>query len=60
MMNETTNDVRTLETKRSKWFLFSNALSQFPSSVIGAVQSGFLMVYYETVIGLNSKYVFWA
>ncbi len=59
-MNETINDVQTQTTKRSKWFMLSNGMSQFPSSVIGAVQGGFMMVYYETVIGLNSKYVFLA
>lgn len=59
-MNKTTGDVQVARRKHSKWIYFSNALGQFPSSVIGAVQGGFLMVYYETVIGLTATNVFWA
>jgi GPH family glycoside/pentoside/hexuronide:cation symporter len=55
-----TDDVQAEGRRHSLWIYFSNALGQFPQSVIGAVQGGFLMVYYETVIGLTATYVFWA
>ncbi len=58
--SETSNTLETPKPKRSKWILFSNALGQLPSSAMGAVQGGFLLVYYKTVIGLSPTFVFWA
>lgn len=57
-MNETIYNVQTPKTRHSKWTFFSNALSQIPSSTIGAVQGGFLLFYYEVIIGLDIWLVF--
>ena len=60
MTIEASSTVEAPKRKLSRWKLFSNALGQLPSSAMGAVQGGFLLVYYKTVIGLSSTFVFWA
>ncbi len=59
-MNETMKDVQSPKTRHSKWTFLSNAFFQLPDSIIGAVQAGFLLFYYEIVIGLNVWLIFLA
>ncbi|MCP4763471.1 MAG: MFS transporter [archaeon] len=59
-MNQKKDNFHSKKSKPSKLAFFSSGLAQLPSSMMGAVMSGFLMIYYETVIGLNSYYVFLA
>ena len=56
-MNETIN--QSSESRHSNWIFFSNASSQLCSTLIGAVQ-GFLLFFYEAIIGLNIWYIFLA
>jgi len=64
-MNETDHKSSTLEvehpkSRHSKWTFLSNALFQLPSTMISAVQQGFLLFYYEVVIRLNVWLIFLA
>jgi len=52
-MNETINNAQSPKTRHSKWTFLSNATFQLPSTMISAVLGGFLLFYYEVVIGLN-------
>jgi GPH family glycoside/pentoside/hexuronide:cation symporter len=52
-MNETINNAQSPKTRHSKWIFLSNATFQLPSSMINSVLGGFLLFYYEVVIGLN-------
>ena len=60
MMNETMKDVQSPKTRHSKWTFLSNAFFQLPDSIIGGVQAGFLIFYYEVVIGLDIWLIFLA
>jgi len=42
-----TQEVQSPKSRHSKWTYLSNALSQLPSTIISAVQGGFLLFYYE-------------
>jgi len=55
---DSTLEVHSPKSRHSKWIYLSNALSQLPSTMIGAVQRGFLLFYYEVVIGLNVWLIF--
>ncbi|MHA1490877.1 MAG: MFS transporter [Promethearchaeota archaeon] len=55
-MNETIKNVESTETRHSKWTFFSNACGMLCSSTISSVQ-GFMIFYYEVVIGLNVWFV---
>ena len=59
-MDQNADNFHDKKPKLSKLVLFCNALMQLPTSMVGAVSSGFLTVYYETVIGLNIRYIFLA
>ncbi len=64
-MNEANNknsikNVQSPKTRHSKWIFLSNAFFQLPDSIIGGVYSGFLLFYYEVVIGLSAWGVFLA
>ena len=52
-MNENTNYIESTETRHSKWTFLSNAFGILSSSIISSVQ-GFMIFYYEVVIGLNA------
>ena len=52
-MNETINNAQSPKTRHSKWTFLSNATFQLPSTMVNAVLGGFLLFYYEVVIGLN-------
>jgi len=52
-MNETNINAQSPKTRHSKWTFLSNATFQFPSTMINSVLGGFLLFYYEVVIGLN-------
>ena len=52
-MNETSNNAQSPKTRHSKWTFLSNATFQLPSTMINSVLGGFLLFYYEVVIGLN-------
>ena len=52
-MNETINNAQSPKTRHSKWIFLSNATFQLPSTMVNAVLGGFLLFYYEVVIGLN-------
>lgn len=56
------NDVyiEGFESRHSGWKYASNALNQFPASLLPATLSVFLFFYYEAVLGLNAWYVFLA
>jgi len=55
-MNETIDSAQFVKSRHSKWIFFSNASSQLASTLIGAVQ-GFLLFFYQVVIGLNIWYI---
>lgn len=55
-----TNNLSSPKSRHKKWRFASNASYQFPSSIMGAVQGGFLLGYYEIVIGLNAWLIFLA
>ena len=64
-MDETTDkktvlDVEPSKSRHKKWVFASNASFQLPQSIMGAVQVGFLVKYYETVIGLDVWLIFLA
>ena len=52
-MNETINNAQSPKTRHSKWIFLSNACFQIPSTMVNAVLGGFLLFYYEVIIGLN-------
>ena len=52
-MNETINNAQSPKTRHSKWTFLSNATFQFPATMMNSVIGGFLLFYYEVVIGLN-------
>ena len=52
-MNETNINAQSPKTRHSKWTFLSNATFQFPATMINSVLAGFLLFYYEVVIGLN-------
>jgi GPH family glycoside/pentoside/hexuronide:cation symporter len=52
-MNETIDNAQSPKTRHSKWIFLSNATFQLPSTMVNAVLGGFLLFYYEVVIGLN-------
>jgi len=52
-LNENINDTQSPKTRHSKWTFLSNATFQFPATMINSVIGGFLLFYYEVVIGLN-------
>ena len=53
------NDVyiEDLESRHSEWKYVSNALNQFPATLLPATISVFLFFYYEAVLGLNAWYI---
>ena len=59
-MDQIVDTFQNKKSKPSKFVFFCSGLAQLPSSMMGAVMSGFLMVFYETVLGLNASYVFLA
>ena len=60
-MNDIVGDSFEEELSRhSEWKYASNALNQFPATLLPATLSVFLFFYYEAVLGLNAWYVFLA
>lgn len=55
-----TQEVESPKSRHSKWTYASNSFFQFPSSLMGFTQVGFLFFYYEVVIGLNAWLIFLA
>ncbi|MHA1112818.1 MAG: MFS transporter, partial [Promethearchaeota archaeon] len=52
-MNEIIKNAQSPKTRHSKWIFLSNACFQIPSTMVNAVLGGFLLFYYEVIIGLN-------
>ena len=57
-MNETF--VESTESRHPQWRYASNALFQFPVSLLVTTLAVFMFFYYEAVLGLNAWYIFLA
>ncbi|TFG07563.1 MAG: MFS transporter [Promethearchaeota archaeon] len=59
-MNESFEENKEMESRHPQWRYASNALFQFPVTLLVTTLAAFMFFYYEAVLGLNAWYIFLA